>query len=90
MSTENGMIHGKPAELLPGDLECTETACDPRLGNQLASETCAGCGRMVCGACQCKLGRAYYCGPCFMAEQAAIDRENFESQPDDYRNSEAR
>jgi predicted RNA-binding Zn-ribbon protein involved in translation (DUF1610 family) len=90
MSTENGMIQGTPAALLPEDLVCTDTACDPRLGNQLASEPCAGCGKIVCGECQRKLGRAYYCGPCFFEEQATIDRENFESQPDDYRNGGAR
>lgn len=89
-NTENGMIFGAPAELLPEDLECTETACDPRLGNQLSSEHCWSCKRMVCGEHQRKIGRAYYCGPCFAVEQAEIDREAFESQPDDARNGAAR
>ena len=99
--TENGMIHGKPAELLPEDLHCTETACDPRLANQISAEKCVGCGRMVCKECQHDAYvtpaagmrrelKHYYCGTCFGNMQEELDREERESQPEDSRNGGAR
>lgn len=80
---------------------CTDSRCDGIAWDQLSTETCARCQQPVCYSCIRKLDGVPHHKACFVSEVAErrelafedsgqTEQEVFESQPDDYRNSEAR